>query len=151
MKLTIWLRYIDNPFIVWPHQKDEQLFCEFYKILIIVHKRKNQQLCFLGRTNILYREDNCKQDTVSLPYIRGMSEKIQRTCGLYNIRKVFKDSSTICTIFQTVMAGNASLVKHWKAIIHKEILKLVMVGQETLRDTVNHVWRKQGTPSPMEK
>ena len=35
------------------------------------------------------------QKTVCLPYVKGLSEKIQRICGPYNIRTTFKSLTTL--------------------------------------------------------
>ena len=181
LKPSVWLRYVDDTFVLWEHQEDVAAFLEHINSLrpsiqFTMEREKNNKLPFLdveverasGRfTTSVYRKptttgrylnfqshhpDNVKKSivrclqhrantisgddgirkkemdhltetfkrngypsrvidhkpkhqneqpkekptaTVSLPYSRGLSEKIRRICGRYNIRTVFRSDTTL--------------------------------------------------------
>ena len=60
--------------------------------------RNNYPECITSAPRNLYRriEDNTqKLTTVCLPYVKGLAERIQKTCSPYDIRTVFTSGSTL--------------------------------------------------------
>ena len=182
LRPTMWLRYVDDTFILWPHQEDIQVLLEHVNtirpsIQFTMEKEKDNQLAFLDilitrtecgfKTSVYHKptftgqylnfdshhpysvkhgiarclqhraqtissdshtyhqemtrlrntlrrnnypdsilstrkmnrvseeSETQKPPTVCLPYIRGVSERIQKICAPYNIRTVFKSESTL--------------------------------------------------------
>lgn len=182
LKPTMWLRYVDDTFVLWPHQEDVQVLLEHVNtirpsIQFTMEKERDNQLAFLdvlitrtecrfktsvyrkptftgqylnfdshhpysvkhgivrclqhraqtissdshtyhqemtrlkntlrrnnypdsilstkGNNRVREENDSQKPPTVCLPYMRGVSEKIQKVCAPYNIRTVFKSESTL--------------------------------------------------------
>ena len=127
LKPTIWLKYVDDTFILWPHQEDVQILLDHVNSVrpsiqftmekesnntFLLHRAKiisgdpetlDKELVSISSTlqrnnysgymaeappqkkwdrRVQEKEGvNNTQKTVCLPYVKGLSEKIQRICG----------------------------------------------------------------------
>ena len=115
-------------------------------------------------------EDNTqKLTTLCLPFIKGLTKRIQKICSPYDIRTVFTSSSTlwrdffqvklpmefnmikncVCSIpcscgkiykCETGHPLKVRLEKHWKAVVRGEIEKSGMA---------DHIWKEKGNHLPL--
>ena len=115
------------------------------------------------------KEDTREPITVSIPYVRGLAEKIQKICNLYDIMTTFRSESTLrrhllrvkppteyhitknCVYTIPCSCGKVHkgetchplkvrLEEHRETVVRGEIEKLGMA---------DHIWREKGNNLPL--
>jgi predicted GIY-YIG superfamily endonuclease len=114
-------------------------------------------------------DDNNKPTTVCLPYVKNVSEKIQKICIPYNIRVVFQSRSTLRSyISHTKPSTEITNIKNCVYSIHctcgffylgetcrplkvrvEEHRKAVCKGETSKSGIADHVWREKGKHLPL--
>ena len=115
-------------------------------------------------------EDNTwKLTTVCLPYVKGLAERIQKTCSPYDIRTVFSSGLTFQRyLFQVKPAMEFSMIKNcvysipcscgkiYKGKMSRplkarldEHRKAVVWGEIEKSGIADHIWKEKGNHLPL--
>ena len=109
-------------------------------------------------------EVNSTQKTICPPYVKGLSEKIQRICSPYNIRTTFKSLTTLrrylswvrTPIVEIVYTIPCSCRRKYRREIGRplkvrlqEYQKVVTYEEVEKSGMADHIWRENGYYRPL--